>query len=52
MDLQGYNPDSKDPSKLGVYKWKEGTHGQREQLYHYLPFWFHWLRKLRNLLHI
>jgi hypothetical protein len=46
MDLQGYNPDSRDPGLIGVYKWKAGTHGQQKMLYHYFPFWFYWLRKL------
>lgn len=49
LDLQGYNPDTKDPSLQGVYKWKAGTHGHQEMLYHYFPFWFYLLRKFRNL---
>jgi|WetSurMetagenome_2_1015567.scaffolds.fasta_scaffold216081_2 hypothetical protein len=48
LDLQGYNPDTKDPGLKGVYTWKAGTHGQPEMLYHYYPFWFYLLRKLRN----
>lgn len=50
MDLQGYNPESKDPKLIGVYTWKAGTHGQQEMLYHYFPVWFHWLRKFRNII--
>jgi len=46
MDLNGYNPDLNDPKLTGVYAWKEATHGQREQLFHYYPFWFYWLRRL------
>jgi hypothetical protein len=52
MDLQGYNPASKDPKLIGVYTWKAGTHGQQEMLYHYFPIWFHLLRKFRNLVNI
>jgi len=49
MDLQGYNPASKDPNLIGVYTWKAGTHGQQEMLYHYFPFWYHWVRKIRYM---
>ncbi len=47
MDLNGYNPELNDPKLSGVYSWKEGTHGQREELFHYYPAWFYWLRKKR-----
>ncbi len=50
LDLQGYKAETTDPMVSGVYKWKAGTHGQQETLYHYFPFWFHWLRKFRNML--
>jgi hypothetical protein len=49
MDLNGYNPENKDPLLSGVYAWKEGTHGQIEKLYHYYPLPFFWLRKFRNM---
>ncbi len=48
LDLHGYQPGSKDPSLQGVYKWKEGTHGQQEELYHYYPLWFYYLLKMRK----
>ena len=46
MDLMGYDPETTDPALTGVNQWKEGTHGQRQMLYHYYPFWFYTLRKL------
>ncbi|MDQ3016568.1 MAG: GNAT family N-acetyltransferase [Bacteroidota bacterium] len=49
LDLNGYDPDHKDPSLIGVNRWKEATHGQREDLYNYYPFWFHWYRKWRKV---
>ncbi|HUR30234.1 MAG TPA: hypothetical protein VMZ69_02315 [Saprospiraceae bacterium] len=48
LDLHGYQSDSKDPALQGVYKWKEGTHGQQEELYHYYPLWFYYLQKMRK----
>jgi len=49
LDLQGYKTFTDDPKLKGVYAWKAGTHGKQETLYHYLPFWFHLLRKIRNM---
>jgi len=48
LDLNGYNPEVNDPKLTGVYKWKEGTHGRKEELFHYYPFWFYWLLKMRK----
>lgn len=48
LDLNGYIPECKDPALAGVYRWKEGTHGRQEELYHYYPVWFYWLRKIRG----
>lgn len=48
LDLNGYDPQTKEPGLAGVYRWKEGTHGSQEQLYNYYPAWFYWLRKLRK----
>ena len=48
LDLNGYKPGQDDPSLSGVYRWKEATHGQPEDLYHYYPAWFYWLRKMRK----
>lgn len=48
MDLQGYDPQVKDPSLSGVYRWKEATHGEQEELFHYYPFWFYGFVKLRQ----
>lgn len=48
MDLHGYEPAADDPGLSGVYRWKEGTHGQPEELYHYYPAWFFWLKKMRK----
>jgi hypothetical protein len=50
MDLMGYDPKSKNAAIQGVSRWKEGTHGQEETLYHHYPTWFYLLRKLRNML--
>ncbi len=49
MDLNGYAPKTNDPALSGVYAWKEGTHGQQENLYQYYPVYIHWLRKFRNM---
>jgi hypothetical protein len=48
LDLNGYQPEINDPKLSGVYKWKEGTHGRKEELYHYYPFWFYWFAKARK----
>ena len=48
MDLHGYNPGITDENLAGVYKWKEGTHGSQEELFHYYPFWFYWLLSVRK----
>lgn len=48
LDLNGYDPSSRDPALSGVFQWKSGTHGTHEQLFHYYPFWFYWFRKLRK----
>lgn len=48
MDLHGYDPDIKDSSLSGVNKWKEGTHGNKEELYNYYPFWFYGFLQLRK----
>ncbi len=48
MDLNGYNSDLNDPKLSGVFRWKEGTHGQQEALYHYYPVWFYWFTKARK----
>lgn len=48
LDLHGYDPDLKDPALTGVYRWKEGTRGEKEELFHYYPFWFYWFVKLRQ----
>ena len=50
MDLHGYDLETKDEKFIGVNKWKEATHGNREELYNYYPFWFYLLRQLRNKL--
>lgn len=49
MDLNGYKKLTNDPALKGVYAWKEGTHGQVENLYQYYPLYVHWLRKFRNM---
>lgn len=46
MDLNGYDPDKVDPRISGVYSWKEGTHGKKENRYHYYPVWFYLLKKI------
>lgn len=50
LDLNGYEPEINDPKLSGVYKWKEGTHGRQEELFHYYPFWFYWFTKARKKL--
>ncbi|MEP6647101.1 MAG: hypothetical protein ABJC12_08420 [Saprospiraceae bacterium] len=49
LDLNGYLEHSEDLNLKGVYAWKEGTHGQVENLYQYYPFHVYWLRKFRNM---
>jgi len=49
LDLNGYNPGINDSKLSGVFTWKEGTHGQQEELFHYYPAWvylFHMMRKI------
>jgi hypothetical protein len=48
LDLNGYRSSAEDESLAGVYRWKEATHGQAEELYHYYPAWFYWIRKWKN----
>jgi hypothetical protein len=48
LDLHGYAPETKDPGLAGVYRWKEGTHGEAQELFHYYPLWFYLLRKWRQ----
>lgn len=48
LDLNGYEPSPKDVSLSGVYKWKEGTHGQQVEYYNYYPLWFYWYRKWKR----
>src|SRR5688500_3175163 len=50
MDLNGYNITANDPSLSGVYTWKEGTHGRKEDLFHYFPVWFYWLKRINKKL--
>lgn len=48
MDLHGYKEAINDPKIAGVYKWKEATHGRKEELFHYYPFWFYWIKRMRK----
>ncbi len=48
LDLHGYNPKADDPELTGVYRWKEGTHGKEEELFHYYPLWFYCFHSLRK----
>lgn len=50
IDLMGYDPASKDPQMQGINQWKAATHGRQEVLYHYYPWWFYILRRVRSLL--
>jgi len=50
LDLQGYDPGSGQQDLEGVYRWKAGTHGTQETLYHYYPAWFHGIRRMREIL--
>ncbi len=49
LDLMGYERETSDRRLKGVYQWKAATHGATETLYHYYPWWFYLLRKLRNM---
>ena len=50
LDLNGYNPGMNDAKLSGVFRWKEGTHGKPEELYHYYPMWFYLLHRMRKKL--
>jgi hypothetical protein len=52
LDLQGYDANTKKDWMKGVYRWKAGTHGEQVEVYHYYPFWFYFVRKLRNWLNV
>ena len=49
MDLHGYEEKATDPRLKGVYTWKAATHGEVLHLYHYYPWWFYVLRKIRKV---
>ncbi len=50
LDLNGYNPGMSDSKLAGVFTWKEATHGQQEDLFHYYPNWFYLLHRIRKKL--